>query len=335
MPTERLSTSLTLNYDAVEQSLFRFGRQGLDRALTTLEQRAKKYAPVRDVFSNRGSGQKRAEAVPRGIQRRKRYKYQSRAFGRKIRHHQDSTRDRFMAQVRAQRAPARRITGESGQRIEGTHKDLIPILAMKDAEGRVTGEGRIKADFRRAKISGGKVQLQADTFQVPGRPTKTTTTGSSFLNPRGRAAIARVNSLVKAHHNAFSQQVKQGKRAGSADEAFTDMAKRASLSYRKASGITSAPTPGERLLRKTALHVDAQGDMRIGGRLRDEIYRTEIRTDGAKMYGDVIAPTEYAKYQEYGTSKHRAQPFMRPALYDMRGRFRDHVARSMRSRGTR
>src|SRR5262245_61355581 len=46
------------------------------------------------------------------------------------------------------------------------------------------------------------------------------------------------------------------------------------------------------------------------GRLRSEIYTNHPE----KWTAETISPTEYAKYQEYGTSRQPAHPYMVPAF---------------------
>jgi HK97 gp10 family phage protein len=57
---------------------------------------------------------------------------------------------------------------------------------------------------------------------------------------------------------------------------------------------------------------------KIGGRLKGEITSTEARIDGSRIVVEVISPTAYAKYQEFGTRHHPAHPFLRPALEESR-----------------
>jgi HK97 gp10 family phage protein len=58
---------------------------------------------------------------------------------------------------------------------------------------------------------------------------------------------------------------------------------------------------------------------KIGGRLKGEITATEARMDGSQIVANVLSPTSYAKYQEFGTRHHPAHPYMRPALEESRG----------------
>lgn len=317
---------LTINYDKIESDLLTNAEIGLSKSAEVLLQRAKKYAPVRDIFQRgRRPGK---ESVPRGIQKRKRYKYQHKVFGRKLRHHQDSTRDRFMAQVKAQMPKTHRIGhGVKGtKRIEGTSRGLYPFLRMRDREGNPL-PGRVEGDFRRARIDGGNVSLEGATVKNPRTGKDLTVDSERFLSYQGRQELKHIRKLAA--------QAQEAHKAGKLEHDFESLVQRSSLTRRKRLGIGDELTKAEKLIRRRGLHADASGEVRVGGRLRDEIYATEVFRKGSKLYVDVVSPTEYAKYQEYGSSHNRAQPYMRPALYDMRGRFRTIVSRSMRSGGSR
>ena len=72
---------------------------------------------------------------------------------------------------------------------------------------------------------------------------------------------------------------------------------------------------------------------RIGGRLRGEIRLSEVTNVGG-LYGTwwiyVESPTPYAPDQEFGTVRHRAQPFLRPALYESRKVLRQEVGKAVK-----
>lgn len=72
----------------------------------------------------------------------------------------------------------------------------------------------------------------------------------------------------------------------------------------------------------------------VGGRLRGEIY-TEPASTGGVAVARVISPTPYAKYQEFGTRRHPAQPFLRPALAESQNaisaRMREALAEGVKS----
>lgn len=317
---------LTINFDKVEADLLRNAETGLENAAEVLLQRAKKYAPVRDIFQR--SRRPGRESVPRGIQRRKRYKYQHKVFGRKLRHHQDSTRDRFMAQVKAQMPKTHRIGHgvKNTKRTEGSSRGLYPFLRMRDREGNPL-PGRVQGDFRLARIDGANVSMEGATVTNPATGGPLTIDSERFLSRRGRAELKSSRKLAQQAQSAYEQ--------GKLKHDFEALVQRSSLTRRKKLGIGGELTSAEKLVRRRGLHADATGEVRVGGRLRDEIYATEVFRKGSRIYIDVVSPTEYAKYQEYGSSHNRAQPYMRPALYDMRGRFRTIVSRSMRSGGKR
>lgn len=54
----------------------------------------------------------------------------------------------------------------------------------------------------------------------------------------------------------------------------------------------------------------------LGGRLRDEIFSTQARVYGHKVVLELVSPTPYAKYQEFGTRHNPAHPYLRPGAYE-------------------
>lgn len=60
------------------------------------------------------------------------------------------------------------------------------------------------------------------------------------------------------------------------------------------------------------------GHTHVGGRLRGEIATLAPHREGSMAEAWVISPTEYAKYQEFGTRHNRAHPFLRPAAEESR-----------------
>lgn len=69
------------------------------------------------------------------------------------------------------------------------------------------------------------------------------------------------------------------------------------------------------------------------GRLRDSIHST-VDESGKTVVGTVSTDVDYAVYQEFGTYKMAAQPFMRPAIDEAKGSikelFRDNISTSMK-----
>jgi len=68
----------------------------------------------------------------------------------------------------------------------------------------------------------------------------------------------------------------------------------------------------------------------LGGRLRGEIHVQPAEGGGTRWVTAVVSPTRYAKYVEFGTRHNRAQPYLRPALNEVRESFRDRMAAAVR-----
>lgn len=67
----------------------------------------------------------------------------------------------------------------------------------------------------------------------------------------------------------------------------------------------------------------------LGGKLRAEIHSTKAMVDGKRISGKVVSPTEYAKYQEFGTRHNPAHPYLRPAGHESREPIRLDIGRSV------
>lgn len=307
-----LSTELTLNYDAVLRMVMTVGRVSLAEAQEEMEGRAKKHAPVRDVFAR--TGNRRSEQVPRGV-----FRKGDQIFGRKVRHHTAERQDRFLRQVKAQKAPNRQATIDD-QRVRASSRGIRPLLGNKGS--------RSQGPYRRVSLDGGRASLRPVEVRSEGSASSRALQGQvkgGELN-RANRVIGKIQSARKAAGQPALQPVDIRRELG-----------RASISFRKKAGLETldkAQQAKAKILRGTALHVSASGELTLGGRLRDEIYSGEITQDGSVLYADVISPTDYGKYQEYGTSRHRAQPYMRPALYEMRTRFPLILKRALRQRRT-
>lgn len=81
--------------------------------------------------------------------------------------------------------------------------------------------------------------------------------------------------------------------------------------------------------------------LRIGGALRNSIVLVKASSDsieGGKVMGYVRAGgdgVDYAGYQEFGTRHNRAQPFLRPALYESRTEFKRNVSNALKGQRVR
>jgi len=72
-----------------------------------------------------------------------------------------------------------------------------------------------------------------------------------------------------------------------------------------------------------------RGRTTLGGRLRGEIHAVPAR-GGPTWVAKVVSPTPYAKYVEFGTRHARSQPYMRPALAQVRESFRKRMQEAAR-----
>jgi hypothetical protein len=313
---------VTLDYDRIRDRVLREAERGLQMSLDQMAVKAKHYAPVRDVFRH-GSTHASPQKVPRGIQSRKRYVHKQRVFGRRITHHTEAGRSRFMRQARAQRMKDHRMfiqTNVGPRRVSGSPTSFIPLIrdGQKATYGplrRLTFEG----GFRPASV---QAYVSPDSARVIARGR--VRSASSFLAGEDEGPdLRRANRLVG---QASEEQVRSGlQRASiSAQRALRD--EKGDLMNQDL-GVTRRIGMGR--LRRLAVHVDAEGEMTLGGRLRDEIFVDTIHHEGDLIYGDVVSPTEYGKYQEYGSSHNRPHPYMRPALYSMRRVFAANVRRSL------
>jgi len=302
IPHKRVA--VTVNYQRLMANVGRWAEKGLEEALEELQARAQAKAPVRDVFRH-GRQTRPPEAVPRG----------------KRRHYADSSRDRFLKQVGAQsrgNREVRTITGKSSSgketftRIRGNAYSYQPVLGTRKAP--FTGEfRRVRIDYKgQATISDTerwdhgksdrKLQAGSDTYK-------------NLLNAHGRQELRRINRvkdvLVKA----------EGRKMAPREINAMLIEHQTKANARGRGARAKGASRSAKAWAKSEVALSNQGSqLLLGGRLRSEIYATPVTRRGDVFYGDVVSPTFYAEYQEYGTSHHRAQPYMRPALYEMRGR---------------
>lgn len=83
------------------------------------------------------------------------------------------------------------------------------------------------------------------------------------------------------------------------------------------------------------------GEDQIGGALKNSIVKvpaTLTSREGDIIWGSVRAgndEVDYARWQEFGTGHNRAHPFLRPALYESRERFKTNVENALQNIRTR
>lgn len=91
---------------------------------------------------------------------------------------------------------------------------------------------------------------------------------------------------------------------------------------------TELTARGRYELKTGRANVRVGGRTYLGGRLRSEI-TSVAASEGPVFTGAVISPTPYAKYVEFGTRHNRAQPYLRPALANVRTSFRERLQRAV------
>ena len=67
----------------------------------------------------------------------------------------------------------------------------------------------------------------------------------------------------------------------------------------------------------------------LGGRLRREIHATRVKIEERLIRAQIISPTPYAKYMEFGTRHNAAHPYLRPAGHESKAEIRRDVAVSV------
>jgi len=91
------------------------------------------------------------------------------------------------------------------------------------------------------------------------------------------------------------------------------------------SGAPPLTSRGRNELRSGRANFTGPGGTTLGGRLRGEIHMVPAEGSGPRWVAKVVSPTRYAKYVEFGTRHSRAQPYMRPALAQVRESFRGRM----------
>ena len=98
------------------------------------------------------------------------------------------------------------------------------------------------------------------------------------------------------------------------------------LSSGQLSSVAPALTSrGRNELRSGRANFTGPGGTTLGGRLRGEIHMVPAEGAGPRWVAKVVSPTRYAKYVEFGTRHSRKQPYMRPALSQVRESFRSRM----------
>ena len=318
---------MTLQWERIADTVIRRATLGLSETLEWTAERARDKAPVRDVFQR---GRNRPEAVKRGIQYTRSGDIKRDRFGKAIfvkrSYNTDQTRRQFLAKVDRQKARNRQAyvqfpdatTGDlRSTRVRGNPRSTdplfkrtvkgkrkIPVYApgLRKISHTVAGKARLRIDPE----TGDFILPSATFFTRKGVVTREKgkeVTAARFLSHRGRDELKRGAAVI-------AKARREGTDIGEALDAA-------------GSGVHQVSEEAE----------GQSGSLELGGRLRDSIEASDVRDDGKTISGEVFTEVPYARYQEYGTSRHRAQPFMRPALYESRQVLVNNVKKVLARRG--
>lgn len=321
---------LSIVFRNAEANIDRAIRTALDATANWTRDRAQDYAPVRDVFAHgrRGFNRKRyygrsaetnapssasysrakrsgtgflhsvdrtrVESVTRGVK-----KSHGKWVGIRRSYNTEATRQRFLKAFHKQRERGHEFfypeegtrhrvrVGMTGQ-WSPTARSLNPVVNTGEERVYLPAGRQIGRTIPMRKGSAEIIHQKIRAYSDKRGPFETTI--DDYLSARGRGEYARAARLARKLEST---------KEGMTTESFARKAREMGIGARVTSG----------------------GRFMMGGRLRDSITRGGIDDDGSSMSVEVYtdpSQQDYAAYQEYGTSRHVAQPFMRPALYESR-----------------
>lgn len=325
-----------LNWPQIRRRLLSGAEESLDMALDQAEKDAKDFAPVRDVFvGGRGrSGltpsQEDDATAKRGNARSGHPKLLAER-GKKIMRKSLAEQESFLKWVKHQQAPrheynilevnelgsptgrTRRFRGSARSfnpvvmDLQGTPRAGGPVVLTGPQVGRATKGGKTTEGNIR-EVTGIEVGPSGVRFARP-------TTDAPFYQRAHSPLTAEGRPLLLEPVGRGEKDRPKAVERGTVEDYLSYRGRNEIARLVKVANQGKNPLVGEG---NAATFTTAGGQVLLGGRLRDEIHRTPIKVTEKRIYGWVISPTSYAKYQEYGTSRHRAQPYMRPALYKAR-----------------
>ena len=316
----------TVNWAKIEGDIMAAARTSLTSVGTFAYLRAREYAPVRDIFKRSRSrldrnpyysggqnrrGQFRVEGVARGVAKSGtgRWSFKQRTYS------SERTQQEFLRQFHRQRPKNRQfmaITKTNERRVRGHERSMNPVFGRgADAEyipgaRRITEGGKILTERVGDPEYGlGGIRPPTRTSYAPNRGPKSVNIADR-LNRRGRREVQRL-----------AQAASQARSEG-----------------RSLRDVLESPGKNGRRQTFAARYSQRQDEVSIvlGGRLRDSITLDDIVETDTELSIEIYTdPDEqdYAQYQEYGTSRHPAQPFMRPALYEARPKLRAEFRKAL------
>lgn len=291
-PSRIITSQINAGVDSYVAGLIETGIEAVNAAGLRMTMRAKHYAPVRRVFVGMRRGQFQGAvgvaAIPMGIRRQLGIRGGAPDRSQSV---NDMTRadfDRLRSSGRAPRYRADRgipsdVGGNKRNRRllpSGNANTMIPVFANQPHSSRITG------DFRRVTKDGrlAKVTTISDTGNFSSARSFGRTDASSRLSVRGRYELKTGRAIYPTYLPELNRERMKPRAIG---------------------GVNLSRPFG-----------NVQN--RLGGRLRAQIMWEAATLKGDLIQGWTVSPTEYARYQEFGTSRNRPHPFLRPALYEAR-----------------
>lgn len=333
-------SDITIVFDAIDARLSKAAQEAIKATANATWLRARDYAPVRDVFKHgrsrtnrsryygsakssysralrtertstgkpRRSGSQnfaqpsdpiRAERVTRGVKRAgDRWRRVERRYDTEV------GQARFLEAFHRQRAKNIQIMAMDYGRARSHARAASPMLGPAGNRVYVPSARRISEQGKLRLLKG------QDYFKLPKQPAYSEArpprniSVESFLSRKGRWELKRAARVARRLQAAGS------------------------FSYEELGKELQQRGYGVRIVGK-----GSNASALLGGRLRDSIKQGPIVEDERELTVDIYTdPDEqdYAEYQEYGTSRHPAQPFMRPALYEARVALRMNLEKSLR-----
>jgi hypothetical protein len=297
-----MSQSNTALINRFREEFAEAAKSGLEEYLATVENEARRLAPIRKVFAQQGGRRKTAW----------RNVFETRAVskaGAILAYDQATTLNLNGKQVRFTRA-------EHMQRFRarqtGRGKYMVQVRSFKNVEPYSSPARRSWTESnlsdRRSDPSG-----RLEPFIHVGGSQDFVFSDYDKLNYEGRRALTKAAQRFRpGGYNDFYS----GEEGVLAVHAGKDLT----------SHVEGAEVPPHARFGK-------QVTLQLGGGLRKSIEAQPVEEIGSRLHGSVVAGAPYALYVEFGTAKHgKAQPYLRPALMRYRYLLAKSVGSNIRNR---
>jgi len=289
-----------IDYDRTLQVIMQRAALGLQNTAEYCLGRAKQHAPVRAIFQRDRRGKEFSKSF-KTIRTHKRYMafMRSRSQNRRMNLPQQSVLgDNIRGEQSGGITRGGKRFGAHGS-TRGHANSLYPVFRGKDRWGK----SKMTGDFRNAAAL-----------------------SASFSRRRG-AGAGGYEEALKSRPQWKRARTVEGNTPGGKSRIYQQSGVHARLTSRGRYEVRRAARQNVVFGPHRTGSASALFKGRIGGRLRGEIEMTPQTKKGTAIWQYIVAPTSYAVHQEFGTTRHRAQPFLRPALYESRNVLRSEVRR--------